>query len=151
MWIAPCSHVIKYPRRFRFCRDLEQVLGEVDAIDAQQKAAALFRARLSLFEKWGVTDEQAAILLGISLRNYRRWKGQGVGKCSSECHARLSNLMGIHKALGTIFREPQRGYSWIRMDNAAFGGESALHVMLGGKLTDITRVRRYLGAECAGG
>ena len=89
------------------------MLGEVNSIHAQQDATALFRASLSLFEKWGVTDEQAAILSGIELRTYRRWKGQGVGKCSSECHARLSNLMGIHKALRTVFwsrGEPIRGY-----------------------------------------
>lgn len=37
-----------------------------------------------------------------------------------------------------------------KAENAAFGGESALHVMLGGDLKDIVRVRRYLDAECAG-
>ena len=78
-------------------------------------------------------------------------EGAGGGKCSPECHARLSNLMGIHKALMTIFQEPERAYSWIRMDNAAFDGVSALRVMLGGQLTDIMRVRCYLEAECAGG
>ncbi|WP_338466542.1 antitoxin Xre-like helix-turn-helix domain-containing protein [Novosphingobium sp. ZN18A2] len=53
------------------------MLGEVNSVTAQQEAAALFRASLSLFEKWGVTDEQAAMLLGMELRVYRRWKGQG--------------------------------------------------------------------------
>lgn len=127
------------------------MLGEVNSINAQQEAAALFRASLGLFEKWGVPDEQAAILLGIELRTYRRWKGQGVSKCSSECHARLSNLMGIHRALRTVFWEPGRAYSWIRMDNAAFDGVNALHLMLDGELADIMRVRRYLEAECAVG
>ena len=49
------------------------------------------------------------------------------------------------------FREPQRAYSWIRTDNAAFGGESAPHLMLDGELADIMRVRRYLEAERADG
>lgn len=127
------------------------MLGEVNSIDARQEAAALFRVSLSLFEKWGVPDEQAATLLDVPLRTYRRWKGPGVGKCSSECHARLLDLIGIHKALMTIFHEPRRAYSWIRTDNAAFDGVSALHLMLGGKLADIIRVRRYLEAECAVG
>ncbi len=61
--------------------------------------------------------------------------------------ARLSNLMGIHKALRIIFREPQRGYAWIKKPNAAFTDKSALEVMLGGELTDLMRVRRYLDAE----
>ena len=127
------------------------MLGEVNAINAKEEIAALFRANLSLSEKWGVTDEQAAILLGTELRTYQRWKGQGVGKCSSECRDRLSNLIGIHKALMTIFREPQRAYSWMRTDNAAFDDVSALHLMLFGELADIMRVRRYLEAECAVG
>ena len=46
--------------------------------------------------------------------------------------ARLSNLMGIHKALRIIFSEAQRGYAWIKAGNAAFAGASALDVMLGG-------------------
>lgn len=127
------------------------MLGEVNSIDAQQEATALFRTSLNLFEKWGVTDEQAAMLLDLPLRTYRRWKEKGVGKCSSECHARLLNLMGIHNALRIVFREPQRAYSWTRTENAAFDGESALHLMLSGELTDIMRVRRYLDAECVGG
>ena len=49
-----------------------------------------------------------------------------------------------------IFSEPQRGYEWIRAGNSAFGGASALDVMLGGELTDIMRVRRYLDAERGG-
>jgi hypothetical protein len=55
--------------------------------------------------------------------------------------------MGIHKALRIVFAEPQRGYTWIKAPNAAFDGRSALEVMLGGELTDIMRVRRYLDAE----
>ncbi|BAV63116.1 MULTISPECIES: MbcA/ParS/Xre antitoxin family protein [Sphingomonadaceae] len=127
------------------------MLGEVYAIDAQQEAAAFFRTSLNLFEKWGVTEEQAAMLLDLPLRTYRQWKEKSLAKCSSECHARLSNLMGIQEALMTIFRKPERAYSWIRMDNAAFDGVSALHLMLNGELADIIRVRRYLEAECAGG
>ena len=58
--------------------------------------------------------------------------------------------MGIHKALRIIFHEPQRGYDWIGAPNAAFAGASALDAMLGGELTDIMRVRRYLDAERGG-
>ena len=43
--------------------------------------------------------------------------------------------MGVHKALRIVFHEPQRGYDWIKAANAAFGGRSALDVMLDGDLT----------------
>lgn len=113
----------------------------------QEEAAAMFRAAINLFANWQVTDEQAAILLDMPVRSYRRWKAQGPGRISRDGCARLSNLMSIHKALRIIFQEPQRGYAWMSAANAALGGSSALNVMLGGELTDIMRVRRYLDAE----
>ena len=111
------------------------------------EAAAMFRAGINLFRLWQVTDEQAAILLDMPVRTYRRWKSGEAGRMGRDLKARLSNLMGIHKALRLIFREPERGYGWIKATNDAFSGASALDVMLGGELTDLMRVRRYLDAE----
>ena len=113
----------------------------------QEEAAAMFRAVVKLLALWSVTDEQAAILLDTPLRTYRRWKAGDPARIDRDGAARLSNLIGIHKALRIIFREPQRGYAWVNAANEAFGGRSALGVMLGGELTDLMRVRRYLDAE----
>ena len=114
------------------------------------EGAAAFRVALNLFRLWSVTDENAAILLDLPIRSYRRWKAGEIGRIDRDAKARLSNLMGIHKALRIIFREPQRGYAWIQAPNAAFGGRTALEVMLGGELTDLMRVRRYLDSERGG-
>ncbi|HWK64026.1 MAG TPA: MbcA/ParS/Xre antitoxin family protein [Rhizobiaceae bacterium] len=115
-----------------------------------EEAAAMFRAAVNLFRLWDLTDEEAATLLDLPLRTYRRWKAGEIGRIDRDGKARLSNIMGIHKALRIIFREPQRGYAWIGAANAAFGGRSAREVMLGGELTDLMRVRRYLDAERGG-
>ena len=114
------------------------------------EAAATFRAALNLFRLWAVTDEDAATLLDLPIRSYRRWKAGEIGRIDRDAKARLSNLMGIHKALRIIFSEPQRGYAWIRAPNAAFAGRTALEVMLGGELTDLMRVHRYLDSERGG-
>lgn len=114
------------------------------------EAAATFRAAVNLFRLWSVTDDQAAVLLDLPVRTYRRWKAGETGRFDRDMKARLSNLMGIHKALRLIFNEPQRGYAWIGTPNAAFAGRSALDVMLGGELTDLMRIRRYLDAERGG-
>lgn len=111
------------------------------------EAGAMLRAVLTLFGKWGLSDEEAATLLDLPLRTYRRWKSGQPGRMDRDMRARLSNLLGIHKALRIVFVDPQRGYDWITADNAAFGGQTALSVMLGGELTDLMRVRRYLDAE----
>ena len=107
----------------------------------------MFRATVNLFSRWGLTDAEAATLLDLPVRTYRRWKAGNLGRIGRDGKARLSNLVGIHKALRIIFADPRRGYEWIRMSNTAFAGRSALEVMLGGELTDLMRVRRYLDAE----
>lgn len=112
-----------------------------------EEAAAMFRAVLNLLAKWGLSDEQASTLLDLPVRTFRRWKAHGPGRLDRDGKARLSNLMGIHKALRILFREPERGYRWIKAPNEAFGGASALDVMLHGELTDLMRVRRYLDSE----
>jgi hypothetical protein len=122
----------------------------VPAPITEDEAAAMFRATVNLFGRWGITDEQAAVLLDLPVRSYRRWKAGELGRIDRDGRARLSNIMGIHKALRIVFREPQRGYAWVKAPNEAFAGRTALDVMLGGELTDLMRVRRYLDAERGG-
>jgi hypothetical protein len=114
---------------------------------AEKDAAALFRAAVNLFRLWGVNDDQGSIILDLPRRTYARWKSGDVGRISRDGQARLSNLMGIHKALRTIFRDSARGYAWIKAPNESFDGCSAFEVMLRGEITDLMRVRRYLDAE----
>jgi uncharacterized protein (DUF2384 family) len=109
---------------------------------------AMQRAVIHLFQRWGLTDEQACILLGeIAKRTFQRWKKGELGRVGVDLATRLSNLMGIHKALRLLFNEPQRGYDWIKHPNETFHDQSALDVMLAGQLTDLMRVRHYLGAS----
>ena len=85
------------------------------------------RAVINLFDRWGLTDTQAATLLGeIAPRTFQRWKAGEYGRVGPDLSA--------------------RGYGWIKRPNAAFGDQSALAVTLGGQLTDLMRVRRYLDA-----
>lgn len=107
----------------------------------------MFRACMNLFMLWRISDAEAAILLDLPPRTFARWKTGAIGRIGRDQKARLSNLMGIHKALRLIFREPERSHAWPRLPNSVFEGRSALAVMLGGELTDLMRVRRYLDAE----
>lgn len=117
--------------------------------DAEGEAMA--RAVVNLFARWSLTDAQASVLLGgLSPRTWARWKTGVIGRVPRDLKSRLSNLMSIHKALRIIFTEKERGYSWISRSNNAFSGLSALDVMLGGELTDLMRVRRYLDSVRGG-
>ncbi|MCA0922934.1 MbcA/ParS/Xre antitoxin family protein [Pseudooceanicola nanhaiensis] len=116
----------------------------------EEEGGAMLRALINLFDRWGLEDREAATLLGQLPRTYVRWKQGSTGRFGPDVLARMSNLLGIHKALRLIFVEPSRGYAWIKAPNEAFGGRSALEVMMGGALTDLMRVRRYLDAERGG-
>lgn len=111
------------------------------------EGAAMFRAAVKLFGHWGMTDAEAATVLDLPGRTYARWKSASPGRLGRDGKARLSNLMGIHKALRIIFMEPRRGYEWIKKPNTRFQGKSVLDVMLGGELTDLMRVRRAVDDE----
>lgn len=115
---------------------------------SRDEAQAMQRAIINLFAKWEISDEDACTLLGgIGLRTYARWKAGELGRTGVDIQARMSNLLGIHKALRMLFDDPSQGYRWVKRPNTAFGGSSALQIMLGGQLTDLMRVRRYLDAQ----
>lgn len=125
-------------------------LPETSAI-TQQEAAATLRAALNLFEKWQLNDADARLLLGQpSKATFYRWKRGEIGHIPHDTAWRLSQLMGIHKALRYAFREPERAYAWVHKPNSAFGGQSALQRMTGGAPTDLSAVRAYLDAERGG-
>ena len=112
-----------------------------------EEGAAMARAVVNLFRRWGITDAEACVLLGgVSRRTYARWKDGEIGRLTIDQKTRLSVLMGVHKSLRILFTEKARVYEWVKKPNRAFGGRSALEIMLGGYLTDLFRVRHYLDA-----
>ena len=114
---------------------------------SDDEGAAMARAAINLFARWKLADADARTLLGgISQATLGRWKRGEIGRIGTDLKTRLSNLMGIHKALRILFTDNARAYGWVQRPNDAFGGQSALDVMTGGELTDIMRVRRYLDA-----
>lgn len=123
-----------------------------DATDiTAAEAAAMLRAALNLFRLWGLDDEQGRVLLGQpSPRTFARWKAGEISRLPHDVRQRLSYLMGIHKALRHMFKEPQLAYAWVQRPNLAFGGQSALQRMLAGDVTDLAAVRSYLDAERGG-
>ncbi len=122
-----------------------------DAMSAEitdAEAAALARTTVNLFKVWDITDAQACTLLGgVSARTWARWKEGNTGRIPRDLKMRMAHLMGIHKGLRYLFKEPARGYAWIKTPNAAFGGQSALDLMLRGELSDLSAMRKWLDAE----
>ena len=58
----------------------------------------------------------------------------------------MSYVLGIYKALQLLFPSPRQADAWMCKPNEAFGGGTALDHALGGNVTDLADVRRYLDA-----
>jgi hypothetical protein len=120
------------------------------AAEAHQDDVAL-RAFFRLAELWGLTMEQARLLLGrpsrATLYNWKRGRVRGV---PYDTLRRISYLLGIYKALQILYRDPELADAWISRPNVAFGGQSALERMLAGDLTDLAAVRAHLDAARGG-
>lgn len=112
-------------------------------------SGALVRTTVHLSERWELADgETCAILGGLSASTWASWKRGEIDEITDDHAHRMAVLMGIHKGLRYLFREPERGYAWIRKPNAVFAGASALDIMMRGGITDLIDVRNYLNAEC---
>lgn len=117
----------------------------------EAEAGALARTTVNLFRVWGISDAEARILLGgMAARTWARWKEGEIGRIDRDLRMRMAHLMGIHKGLRYLFKDPARGYAWIRKPNTAFGGTSALEIMLRGEISDLALMREWLDAERGG-
>ncbi|HZA65296.1 MAG TPA: MbcA/ParS/Xre antitoxin family protein [Geminicoccaceae bacterium] len=121
------------------------------AAAAPDLEASAMRAFFRLVELWGLTMEQARVLLGRPSRaTLYNWKSGRVRSLPHDTLRRISYLLGIHKALQILYSDPTLADGWVRRPNAAFGGQSALERMLAGDVTDLAAVRAHLDAARGG-
>ncbi|MCV9908946.1 MbcA/ParS/Xre antitoxin family protein [Brucella sp. HL-2] len=122
--------------------------GGLISVITDEEAGALARTTVNLLKAWKLSDTEACTLLGdMSARTWARWKEGTIGRIDRDLRMRMAHLMGIHKGLRYLFRDAARGYAWIRKPNAAFGGLSALDLMLRGEISDLAALRDWLNAE----
>jgi Protein of unknown function (DUF2384) len=126
-------------------------LRQIDLNAAPERDAVALRAFFRLAELWGLSMEQARLLLGRPSRaTMYNWKAGRARTVAHDTLRRISYLLGIYKALQILYRDPQLADAWIRQPNAAFGGQSALERMLAGDMTDLAAVRAHLDAARGG-
>ncbi len=116
-----------------------------DEVEAMQRTVGV------IFARWGVSDVDAAVILGgISPKTYRRWRDKEYGRVNRDLADRMSYILGIHKALRIIFAEPAQGCRWMSQPNARFAGRTPLQLLLRGGMEDLQRLRRYLDSVRGG-
>jgi hypothetical protein len=121
--------------------------------DSSQMAAAGLRAFARIAEHWGLSIDEQRRLLGEPPRStFFAWrKSPHHAALTRDTLERLSLLLGIYKALQILLPDAAAADAWVKKPNSAFGGSSALTLMLGGNVGDLLRVRRWLDAARGGG
>ena len=130
-------------------------LPSVPDLSPDRLAAAGLRAFARIAEAWQLSVDEQLCLLGQPPRStFFAWRKQPEkASLSRDTLERLSNLLGIYKALQILLPEHEAADAWVRQPNSAapFGGRSALQRMLAGNVSDLNLVRRYLDGVRGGG
>jgi uncharacterized protein (DUF2384 family) len=107
-------------------------------------------AFFSIADKWRLSADEQIKLLGSPGRStFFKWKKDG-GSVPPDTAERISQILGIWKALKILFTIEERASEWVRRPNEYFDDASALEIMLGGRVVDLYRVRWYLDAQRGG-
>lgn len=105
-----------------------------------------FKAAVNILELWKFTDTEKAIVLGdFSSATFRRLKGGNLTrKLTIDRRTRVSLILGIHKALRTMFVQDKHRLEWVNNQNRAFNDHSPKELMLSGALIGLHQLRHYL-------
>lgn len=114
---------------------------------------AALNAFFNIINEWKLSNQQAMVLLGIRPQNrstFYRWKRHPErAQLSKDKLERISYLLGIYKALVTIYPSRETACTWLLRSNQAypFNGQPALKIMLAGNVSDLYEVRKHLDAR----
>jgi hypothetical protein len=111
------------------------------------------RTFFNIAAAWRLSNAEQQILLGSpAASTFYNWKRGRHGTLSFDELERISLVLGIYKALHTLFPDDAVADGWLRQPNTnpLFSGRSALDRMLDGSIDDLYAVRRFLDAWRSG-
>jgi hypothetical protein len=120
---------------------------------SRPKNRSLMNGFVRIADLWGLSVEQQRTLLGNPSRStYFKWRKEDDPPLPPDTQERISYILGIFKDLQILIPDPKAADAWIKAPNRnpLFGGRSALHRMLSGKVADLYIVRQFLDAERGG-
>ncbi|WP_353215929.1 antitoxin Xre/MbcA/ParS toxin-binding domain-containing protein [Salinisphaera hydrothermalis] len=125
--------------------------------DSGRAHAEAIKATLRLGQLWHLPDSVLSTLLGglpaVVLRDWRDQLGASASVdavLTPEQLDRVGCLLGIYKALHTLFPDDDQADGWIKRANMdpVFEGRSALDILRQGRIEDLQFVRHYLEGAC---
>jgi hypothetical protein len=120
--------------------------------ERERLSPSALKAFFSIMERWGIRDPDARALLGgVSNGPYYAWKKDPHRTLSEDTLTRISYLVGIFKALNTLYGE-KIADAWVTLPNShrLFGGATPLVYMKAGGVPALHVVRRLLDARRGG-
>ena len=110
-------------------------------------AAAGVRTYGRIADAWGLSTQERSALIGLNEVEYAAAFANPKG-VSGDSLLGIGLVLGVYKALHTLFPDPAQADGWIRRPNSAplFDGRPALDVMLSGN-DRLAMVRAYLAAQ----
>jgi hypothetical protein len=128
---------------------------ETQAFAAESDRARLsevaLKAFLALAKAWGLSNAEAASLLGVSASSLDRIKRGYRPTLSQDQMTRVSALVGVYKGLHLLFSDATAD-EWARRPNSGplFDRRTPIEAMIEGGIPRMLEVRRYVDAVRGG-
>lgn len=112
-------------------------------------AGPAIRAFVQVAKQWSLTELEQSAILGQPMEMALASLHAERGNLHPEILVRVSYVLGIYRALHTIFPSRLQADVWIRRSSTAevFQGASALQLMCSGRIEDLSLVREYLSSQ----
>ena len=119
----------------------------------RQLSGPAMHAFFRIAETWGLNTEAQRALLGWPPEStFFKYKAGQVAALPYDMLIRISLVLGIYKALQTLYPEPDLADRWVTLPNSnpLFGGKPALALMTEGGTDGLYQVRRLLDSRSGG-
>ena len=123
-----------------------------DAQDRGRLSGTATKAFVRVAEAWGLSNGEAASLLGISLSTWERIKrGDRAEPLSQDQLTRISALVGMFKGLRLLFANSMAD-RWPSLPNSGplFANRRPIDALIEGGIPRMLEVRRYIDAVRGG-
>lgn len=119
--------------------------------DRIRLSGVALRAYVNLAQAWGLSNAEAAMLLGVSGSTWDRIKRGQFPTLNQDQLTRISALVGIYKGLHLLFADGMAD-RWPRLRNTGplFENRTPIESMIRGGIPHMLDVRRYIDAVRGG-
>ncbi|WFU62501.1 antitoxin Xre-like helix-turn-helix domain-containing protein [Bradyrhizobium brasilense] len=119
--------------------------------DRDRLSSVALKAFVAVAQHWELSNQQAAMLLGVSGSSWDRIKKGSRPSLNQDQLTRVSALVGAYKGLHLLFAD-QMADRWPRLQNRGplFDGRTPIDAMIEGGIPLMLDVRRYIDAVRGG-